>query len=78
MFVIRYSVYSDWFAVVAHRGLEYEYGVLFPHHNVRYNVCSLSEIFLHRCELMVGTDALQSWQVIEFVKTLTEADSCSL
>jgi hypothetical protein len=45
--------------------------------NVRWSVCSLSEIFLHRCELMVGTDALQSWEVIEFVKTLTVADSCS-
>jgi hypothetical protein len=26
---------------------------------------------------MFGTDALQSWQVIEFVSTLTVADSCS-
>jgi len=37
----------------------------------------LSENFMQRCELMIGTDALQSLQVIEFVRTLTVADSCS-
>jgi hypothetical protein len=48
------------------------YAVFFPNQNVRQSVvrCPKFTVFLHRCELMVGTDARQSWQV----RTLTASD----